>query len=94
MKDIEDLIKDLKHKDDSVRRHAIEMLRIIGDDKAIDALIVALNDKNRFVRQEAIAALGKIGGIRPVDSLARALKQEKNEFVKDSIQNVLDKLRQ
>ena len=92
MKDIEDLIKDLKHKDDSVRRHAIEILKIIGDDKAVDVLIVALNDKNRFVRQEAIAALGKIGGIRPVGPLSQALKQDKNEFVKNSIQIVLDKL--
>jgi len=93
MKDIEDLINDLKHKDDSVRRSATEMLGIIGDDKAMDALIVALNDKNRFVRQEAIAALEKIGGTRLVVPLTQALEQEKNEFVKDSIQKVLDKLR-
>ncbi len=33
MKDSEELIKDLKHKDSSVRRHAVEMLGIIGDEK-------------------------------------------------------------
>ena len=38
MKDTEELIKDLKLKDSNVRRHAIEMLAIMGDEKAIDAL--------------------------------------------------------
>ena len=61
MKDAEGLIKDLKHKDSSIRQHAIEMLGIIGDEKAVDALILVLKDENRFVRQEAIAVLGKIG---------------------------------
>ncbi|MFC2067550.1 HEAT repeat domain-containing protein [Chloroflexota bacterium] len=51
MKDSEELIKDLKHKDSSVRQHAVEMLGIIGDDKAVDALILVLKDQNRFVRQ-------------------------------------------
>ena len=54
MKDSGELIKDIKDKDSSVRRHAIEMLGIIGDGKAVDALILVLKDKNRFVRQEAI----------------------------------------
>jgi len=64
MKDTEELIKDLKHKDSSVRRHAVEMLGIIGDEKAVDALILVLKDRDRFVRQEAVTALGKIGGGR------------------------------
>jgi len=51
-----------------------------------------LKDKNRFVRQEAIAALGKIGSARPVEPLTRALTEEKNEFVKDSIEKLLGKL--
>ncbi|MFC1902933.1 HEAT repeat domain-containing protein [Chloroflexota bacterium] len=50
MKDTEELIKDLKLKDSSVRRHAIEMLGIMGDEKAVEALILALKDKNIFVR--------------------------------------------
>ena len=61
MKDAEELIKDLKHKDSSIRQHAIEMLGVMGDEKAVDALILVLKDENRFVRQEAIAVLGKIG---------------------------------
>ncbi len=94
MKDGGELIKDLKDKDSSVRRHAIEMLGIMGDEKAVDALILVLEDKNRFVRQEAIVALGKIGGERVVEPLTQALGEEKDEFVIDFIKKVLEKLRQ
>ena len=93
MKDSGELVKDLKDKDSSVRRHAIEMLGIIGDEKAVDALILVLKDKNRFVRQEAIAALGKIGGERLMKPLTQALEEEKDEFVIDSIRKALEKLR-
>ena len=93
MKDSGELIKDLKDKDSSVRRHAIEMLGIIGDEKTVDALILVLRDKNRFVRQEAIAALGKIGGERLMKPLTQALEEEKDKFVIDSIRKVLEKLR-
>ncbi len=92
MKDSEERIKDLTHKDSSVRRHAVEMLGLIGDEKAVDALILVLKDNNRFVRQEAIAALGKIGGARLVEPLTKAQEEEKDEFVIDSIKKVLDKL--
>ena len=91
MKDSGELIKDLTNKDSSVRRHAIEMLGIIGDEKAVDALILVLKDKNRFVRQEAIAALGKIGGERQVEAFTRDLEEEKDVFVIDK--RVLEKLR-
>ncbi len=93
MKDTEELIKDLKLEDSSARRHAIEMLAIMGDEKAVDALVLVLKDKNRFVRQEAIAALGKIGGERLVEPLTQALGEEKDEFVQDSMRKVLEKLR-
>ena len=93
MKDTEELIKDLKHKDSSVRRYAVERLGMIGDKKAVDSLISVLKDKNRFVRQDAIAAVGKIGGARLVEPLTQALEDEKDEFVIDSIKKVLEKLR-
>jgi len=92
MKDGEELSKDLKHKDSSVRRHAAEMLGIIGDKEAADALILVLKDKNRFVRQEVIAALGKIGGERLVEPLTKALEEEQDEFVQESVRKVLEKL--
>ena len=94
MKDSGELVKDLKDKDSSVRRYAIEMLVIIGDEKAVDALILVLKDKNRFVRQEAIAALGKIGGERLMKPLTQALEEEKDEFVIEFIRKVLEKLQQ
>jgi HEAT repeat protein len=93
MKDTKELIKDLGLKDSSARRHAIDMLGILGDEKAVDALILVLKDKNRFVRQEAIAALEKIGSERIVEPLTQTLVEEKNEFVQDSIRKVLEKLR-
>lgn len=93
MKDTKELIKDLGLKDSSARRHAIDMLGILGDEKAVDALILVLKDKNRFVRQEAIAALEKIGSERIVEPLTQVLVEEKNEFVQDSIRKVLEKLR-
>jgi len=93
MKDSTELIKDLKHKDSSVRRHAVEMLGIIADEKAVDVLILVLKDKNRFVRQEAIAALGKLGGERLIEPLTKVLEEERDTFVRDSIKKVLEKLR-
>jgi HEAT repeat protein len=92
MKDITDLIKELEHKDSSVRQNAAQALGRIGGEEAVDALIPVLKDKNRFVRQEAIAALGKIGGANLVEPLTHALKEEKDEFVKDSIKKVLEKM--
>jgi HEAT repeat protein len=64
MKNSGELIKAIKSRDSSVRRHAIEMLGTRGDEIVIDALIPVLKDNNRFVRQEAIIALEKIGGER------------------------------
>jgi len=92
MKDTDELIKDLKHKDSSVRRHAIEMLGIMGDEKAVDALIPMLKDRDRFVRQEAVLALKNIGGSKVVEHLTQALNTEKNEFVIDFIRMALERL--
>ena len=93
MIDIGEVIKDLKHKDSSIRRHAAETLGRMGDEKTVDSLVLVLKDKNRFVRQEAIAALGTIGGERLAGPLTQALKEEEDEFVQDSIRKVLEKLR-
>ena len=92
MKDTEELIKDLKHKDSSVRQHAAETLGSVGDEKAVDSLILALKDKNKFVRQEVVSALGKIGDKSLLEPLTHALEEEKDEYVKSFINKVLDKL--
>ena len=93
MKDITELIEELKHKDSSVRRIAVEKLGIMGDEKAVDSLILVLKDRDRFVRQEAVIALGKIGGGRLAQPLTQALEEERNEFVIDFIKKVLEMLR-
>ena len=92
MKDIAELIKELGHKDISVRQNAAESLGKLGDESAIDALVLGLKDKNRFVRQDVITALRKIGGPKLAEILTHALKEEKDEFVKDSISKVLAQL--
>jgi len=94
MKDIIELIEDLKHKDSSVRQNAAETLGRIGDEKAVDSLTLALKDRNKFVRQEAVAALGKIGGERLVEPLTQALEEEKDEYVILFMKKVLQKLQE
>ena len=93
MKDIIELIEDLKHKDSSVRQNAAETLGRIGDEKAVDSLTLALKDRNKFVRQEAVAALGKIGGER-LEPLTQALEEEKDEYVILFMKKVLQKLQE
>jgi HEAT repeat protein len=88
-----ELINQLKERDSSVRRSAAEEIGIIGDKKAVDSLITVLKDDNRFVRQEAIRALGKIGGARALESLTKALVEEKDAFVKDSINKAVERLK-
>ena len=92
MKDISELTKQLGDKDSSIRRSAAEALGLMADERALDSLVPVLKDKNRFVRQEAILALGKIGGSRLVEHLTEALNTENDEFVKDFIRKVLERL--
>ena len=92
MKDIAEITKRLGHKDISIRRDAVETLGMMKDERAVDALITVLKDKNRFVRQEAVLALGKIGDLKVVEHLTRALETEKDEFVKDYLRKVIERL--
>lgn len=92
MKDIQELIKALRHKDNIVQQDAAESLGKMRDGKAVDPLIQSLKDKNRFVRQEVVIALGRIGDTRAVEPLTHALKKEKDEFLKPHIEKALEKL--
>jgi HEAT repeat protein len=92
MKDIKEIIKDLNSKDSSIRQNAVLTLGMMKDESAVDALVLVLKDKNRFLRQEAITALGKIGGARLEASLNQALIEEKDEFVRESLKKLLEKL--
>ena len=93
MKDFSELIKDLGHKDYSVRQNAIESLGTLGDEKAIEPLTpIILKDKNKFVRRETINALKKIGGEKAVEALTQALKEEKDEWTIEMIKKALANL--
>ena len=92
MKTTDELIKQLKTRDSSVKEHVIGKLTAIGDEQAVDALIQLIKDKNRFIRQEVTTALGRIGGAKITEALNQALTEEKDVFVQDSIKRALAKL--
>jgi HEAT repeat protein len=92
MRETEDLIKQLKHDDWSVRYNAVEMLGQKRDNKAVEALISLLGDKNRLVRQETAIALEKIGDKVAIEPLKKAVAQEKNEFALDAMKRAVETL--
>jgi len=79
-KDIEGLIKALKHKDEDVRISAAMALGEIGDTRAVDPLVQALKDEDEDVVKHADNALEKIDLVR-----SRSLRQKYHDDVKDLI---------
>lgn len=73
-KDVEGLIKALKHKDRDIREKAAKALGKIKGERAVETLIQALKDEGTWVRQEAAKALGKIKDKRAVRPLIQVLK--------------------
>ena len=69
---LESIMKD--DYDPEVQHAAIEALRQIGSDKAIDALLSALRSSNEWLSQEAAHALGDFKADRVVDGLVEASK--------------------
>src|SRR5674476_819357 len=65
---IQELIRDLSHKNEDMRWGAAFALARIGV-PAVDLLIPALDDKDSVVRLRAAWALGQIGDQRAVDRL-------------------------
>jgi len=59
-RDVDGLVKALKHKDRRVREDAVEALREIKDPRAVETLIQAMKDKDITVRAAAALALEKI----------------------------------
>jgi len=59
-KDVEALIKLLKHKDSSIRWESVEALRRIGSKRAVESLIQSLKDENSDVRKSTALALWEI----------------------------------
>ena len=68
------LIKELKHKEDQVRRYAAEALGKMGDARAVEPLIQALKDETDFVANRAALALGEICDARAVEPLIESMK--------------------
>lgn len=75
-KDIEGLIKALKHKDKTVRSDAACALGDTGDARAVELLIKALKDEYWGVRNAAALALASTGDARAVGPLTQALRDE------------------
>ncbi|MCK4307846.1 HEAT repeat domain-containing protein [candidate division WOR-3 bacterium] len=71
-KDVEGLIKALKHKDWKIREDAAKVLGEIGDKEAVEPLIQAMKDDDRDTRRNAMLALEKIGKLA-VEPLIKAL---------------------
>lgn len=79
-KNVEGLIKALKHEDSIVQLRAAKalgnlasLLAQIGDARAVGPLIQALEDEDGDVRSSAAYALGVIGDERAVEPLIQAL---------------------
>lgn len=74
-RDVEWLIKALKHKDWHVREGAVKALGRIKDERAGEPLVEVLKDENMWVREAAATALIKIGKLA-VEPLIKALKDK------------------
>lgn len=88
-------IDALRHKEYSVRKNAIEVLRSIGRDspEVIQALLVAISDKNSSVRRSATKAIGDIGNDHPeVLKVLLATLNDKDSLVKCSAAEALGRI--
>jgi HEAT repeat protein len=92
-RDVEGLIKALRHRDNLVREEAAAALCGIRDARAVKPFITALKDessKNQFVRRDAVKALGRIGDARAVEPLSEALWNDYS--VREAAAEALEKI--
>jgi hypothetical protein len=66
----------LKSEDPKIHFKAVDELRNLKDERAVEPLIQALKDEDRNVRCGAVIVLGEIGDVRAVEPLIQALKDE------------------
>ena len=90
-KDVEGLIKALKHNDASVQVAAGYALEEIEDASAVEPLLQALKDEDEHVRWRAVERLGFIGDKRALDPLILALK-DKEENVREEAAEALGEI--
>ncbi|MFH1421585.1 MAG: HEAT repeat domain-containing protein [Planctomycetota bacterium] len=84
-------MKALSDTNKSVRSSVAYALGSIKDIKAVEPLIKLLSDSKTVVRQDAADALIEFG--KPaLEELNKALKNEKDESVKQLIQQTIDKI--
>ena len=78
-KEVKGLINALKHKDEQVRKRAIDVLGEIKDPRAIELLIQSLKDEYFDIKKKAAEILVKIG--QPVvELLIQALKDKDRDI--------------
>jgi len=82
-RDLNGLIKALKHKDTAIRHDAIIALRRIRDARSVEPLIQALKDEEPWVQHAARSALVDMGKLA-VGPLIQALEQGDSAFRKDA----------
>lgn len=66
---LKDVIKLANHDDKDIRKMAIDVIGLIGDDSVTDFLIEKLNDPDPNVVTSAIEALGNIGNDKAIGKL-------------------------
>ena len=89
-RDVNGLIKALKHQDYLTRKEAARALKKVGDERAVDALIDSLRYKSwhsdyiilSAVRENAAEALGQIGDSRAVPYLIESMEEDPDEEVR------------
>jgi HEAT repeat protein len=71
--DMERLLEQLKHTDESIRYDAAQQLGRSGDEQAITGLVAILGDENPKVKYAALSSLVKIGSVDAATPTIRAL---------------------
>jgi len=95
MRDVEGLIKALKHKKWNIRRDAAKALGEIGDTRAVGPFIQAiLKEKDDDVKWNAIEALVKVGDEMVVESFIQALKGKVNDVRWNALEALLKERKQ
>jgi serine/threonine-protein kinase len=70
---VDSVVKLITHKDEEIRRTAIEILNSTKDERAVDGLIQATDDTDWWVRERAVDALSKIGSPKALPKLESML---------------------
>jgi hypothetical protein len=95
-KNVEGLIKALRHHEERIRWAAAKALGEVGDQRGTEPLIEALKDEEEDVRWYAAMSLGRIGDERAIEALTQSM-EDKSELVgqysKDAIDEIKERLK-